>query len=162
MSLAEKYPPRRTPPGPLEMPEIERREPKQMNRGKRIKKENKPRLAKRRAATFAGCARLARLLPCCVCGRTPSQACHVRTRGAGGKDAGNVVPACATHHGQMSAPGWGIKTFQKRHGINLEVVASHLLDAVRDHACASWRRPNKKTRAPECAVCLASLEGLTP
>jgi hypothetical protein len=40
-----------------------------------------------------------RSLPCLACGRTPSEAHHVTTRGAGGDDlAENLMPLCTWHH----------------------------------------------------------------
>lgn len=40
-----------------------------------------------------------RTMPCCICGRTPADPSHIRTRGSGGPDLNfNVVPKCRTHH----------------------------------------------------------------
>lgn len=150
-------PPKPTPPGPLEMPERARREPKPMRRAAKVKPVNRERRALRRAAQFGDCSRMARLLPCALCGAAPpSDPAHVLSRGAGGLDEGNVYPACRRHHDLQHA--LGVKAFEKRYQVSLEVIASAVLDAVRAHACTSWRRPNKKTKASECAVCLAPLE----
>ncbi len=61
-----------------------------------------------------------RTLPCIVC-RTesisqpsPTQPCHVTSRGAGGDDvAENVIPMCFTHHRMQHDKGWGhmVKSF---------------------------------------------------
>jgi 5-methylcytosine-specific restriction endonuclease McrA len=60
-----------------------------------------------------------RLRSCLVCGRPPvNQAAHVKTRGSGGKDLDNVVPLCYRCHSEQHTIG--IKTFQKRHGLDLE------------------------------------------
>lgn len=164
--LARRFPPRKDPVGqPLSMPAPrERREPKGLRRSSGVKKENKPRLAKRRAETFSDCARMARLLPCAICDRPPpSDAAHVRSRGAGGKDEGNVVALCRAHHRAMDDIGCGIKTFEKRYGISLEVVASYVVDAVREHECHDFPKLGRGGRV-FCAVCLDVLdpEGLTP
>lgn len=151
-----RYRPRPVPAGPLEMPERPRRDPKPMRREKAVKPVNRERRALRRAAAFGDCARMARLLPCAVCLRAaPSDPAHVVSRGAGGLDAGNVWPACRRHHDQQHAIG--VRAFEKRHGLSLEVVASAVLDAVRAHACTNWQKPDPKTKRPRCEVCLAPL-----
>lgn len=46
---------------------------------------------------------LVRDMPCCVCGRWPVDASHIKTRGSGGPDTTwNVVPHCRQHHDE-----WG-------------------------------------------------------
>ncbi len=41
-------------------------------------------------------------LPCCVCGRSPSQNAHIRTGGMGRKsDARFIVPLCAKDHAEQ-------------------------------------------------------------
>ena len=70
-----------------------------------------------------------RELPCLVCERQETERRHyervhphhVRTRGAGGKDVGNVVPLCGDHHGGLHAVGRG--TFEKLHGVDLVALA---------------------------------------
>jgi len=52
------------------------------------------------------------------------QACHVRSRGAGGVDRGNVVPMCGNaHHEQHRI---GLPAFQQRWGIDLRAEALRL------------------------------------
>lgn len=45
--------------------------------------------------------------PCVVCGATPSDAAHIKSRGAGGDDtADNLMPLCREHHRIQHADGW--------------------------------------------------------
>lgn len=53
--------------------------------------------------------------------RYASEACHVKSRGAGGDDVQNVVPLCGKHHQEQHRIG--IKSFQKRWHINLSAIA---------------------------------------
>lgn len=50
---------------------------------------------------------IVRTMSCCICGRRPVDASHVKTRGSGGPDTTwNVVPHCRQHHqewGQLGA-----------------------------------------------------------
>lgn len=51
--------------------------------------------------------------PCVVC-RKPSDAAHIRGRGAGGDDEpNNVMPLCREHHSLQHALGW--VTMAERH-----------------------------------------------
>lgn len=153
-----RYAPRPTPPGPLAMPVRERKEPKGLRRGKPLNKRNPERLAKRKAETFSDCARMSRLLPCCCCGRAPrSEASHVVSRGAGGKDTANVVPMCRTHHHRMSAPGWSARRLEEQFRISFEVVASYVADMVREHECNDYPKLGRDARVL-CQVCLAVLD----
>jgi hypothetical protein len=52
------------------------------------------------------------------------QAAHVRTRGAGGPDRGNLVPLCAKHHGLQHE--MGIKSFEKQYDLDLADMAREL------------------------------------
>ena len=54
----------------------------------------------------------------------PIQVCHVKSRGAGGSDVGNVVPMCVVAHTQQHL--WGTKTFQAEWGIDLKATAEAL------------------------------------
>lgn len=84
-----------------------------------------------------------RTLPCCVSGVAPGslvevpfphgatgkvlaiiEACHIRTRGAGGPDVGNTVPMEFSQHRAQHKRG--IKTFQRERGIDLQAVADEL------------------------------------
>lgn len=51
-------------------------------------------------------------------------AAHVKSRGAGGDDRGNLVPLCHFHH--MEQHERGIKSFQARWGIDLAAEAARL------------------------------------
>lgn len=57
------------------------------------------------------------------CGQ-PVQVCHVKSRGAGGADRANVVPMCAGAHDEQHRIG--LRSFEKRHGINLQAEAAYL------------------------------------
>ena len=50
-----------------------------------------------------------------------SDACHVRSVGAGGTDRGNIFSACRKHHSEQHRIG--IKTFERRYGLNLKQAA---------------------------------------
>ncbi|HTG26072.1 MAG TPA: hypothetical protein VK681_39105 [Reyranella sp.] len=72
--------------------------------------------------------------PCILAGRTPcecdgflregnrlvSDCCHVKTRGAGGRDEHNVYPGCRRHHGEQED---GIKSFERKYGVCLKALA---------------------------------------
>ena len=58
--------------------------------------------------------------PCLVCGKVPSEAAHVRSRGAGG-GPDDLVPLCSGHHSEQHTAG--TKTFEKRHGLDLRAEA---------------------------------------
>ena len=67
----------------------------QLKRKTPLRKVNPKRRAARKAEQFAAQAELCRRLPCAACGRPgPSDPAHVISRGAGGKDKGNVIPLC--------------------------------------------------------------------
>ena len=131
-----------------------------LRRKKRMRRFNPERTKKRVEEAFSICARMARLLPCCVCGGpAPSEASHVRSRGANGKDEGNVVPMCSTRVGigregcHAKRHRVGQDTFDRDHGMNMEVEGLRVLDAIRAHACANWEREGV------CAVCLVTIDG---
>lgn len=78
--------------------------------------------------------------PCVVCGRTPSDAAHIRTGGTGRKsDADQTVPLCSNYWGQMMLNGSQRHTghhreldhgpgrragFEQRHNIDLTACAA--------------------------------------
>lgn len=90
----------------------------------RPKAKGRPRFKKGRDPAFIAWLHTQ---PCCVTTEAhhgPIQACHVTTRGAGGKDIGNAVSMCALHHARQ---GWmGIRTFEERTGINMRSHALRL------------------------------------
>ncbi len=48
--------------------------------------------------------------PCLVCGKTPSEPDHIKTKGSGGGDVeGGVWPLCRQHHNERH--NTGIRTF---------------------------------------------------
>lgn len=98
---------------------------KPLKRKSRVNPVNKERRTRVRAETFGPQAALCRTLPCCVCRRpAPSDPAHVRSRGAGGKDRGNVTPLCRYHHDEEGRVG--ILTFQAKHRIDLWAIAAAL------------------------------------
>lgn len=97
---------------------------------------NWKRLAKRRKEQFGPQADLCRALPCLVCGRRPSDAAHVRSRGAGGTGLGNIVPLCRFHHDEQGR--LGIRTFERRHRVDLAEWAQEIANMVQHegYGCA--------------------------
>lgn len=63
--------------------------------------------------------------PCVVpgCARTDIQACHAKSRGAGGK-AEHLVPMCSDHHRESHQVG--IRTFEAKRGLLLVEIAARL------------------------------------
>lgn len=87
-----------------------------------VRQRNPERLAKRRAIEFGPQAERCRYLRCCACGsKGQSDPAHLRSRGAGGRDRGNVVPLCRPCHDAQHTEG--IRTFQRRRGLDLVAVA---------------------------------------
>ncbi len=84
-----------------------------LKRKTRLNRRNEERLAKRKARDFGELARYIRTLDCCACEAPgPSQACHVKSRGAGGhawldSGDGNIIPMCASCHHEQHQKGWG-------------------------------------------------------
>jgi hypothetical protein len=150
--IAPKPQPR--PAGPIAKP-APRIKPK-----KGLNKINRKRREKRMAETFGVCSRMARLLKCAVPNcekRWPThqlQAAHVVSRGAGGSDWANCVGLCADHHAEQHAIG--IASFQKRHNVDLLVVASYVADAARNHICSE--RVETHRSATRCAVCHVAVD----
>lgn len=136
-------------PGPLVRPVRPAKKPKKVN------PINKARRARVNATTFGPQARAARLMPCCICGRRPCDPAHVLSRGAGGKDS-DVVPLCSGprgHHREQH--DIGIRSFETKHNIVLEVVAAELARAVRSHECCAWPVlvEDEKGQRYACALC---------
>jgi hypothetical protein len=99
---------------------------------------NRKRRAKLTARQFGDHAEYIRSLPCVIRGMDagecgPSEAAHVRSRGAGGT-AADLVPLCLRHHAEQHVTG--IETFQERYEIDLRAIAADLW-ASRD---AGWAR----------------------
>jgi hypothetical protein len=53
-----------------------------------------------------------------------TEAAHVRSRGAGGRAEGNLVPLCVMHHREQHEDG--IQSFQARYGLDLRAIAASL------------------------------------
>lgn len=61
---------------------------------------------------------------CCICGKTPVDPSHIRSRGAGGPDTlWNVVAHCRQHHSEWHSRGW--KDFIRRHS-HMGVILTRL------------------------------------
>lgn len=70
-----------------------------------------------------------RRMPCLVCGNQ-SQAHHVKTRGAGGRDEFNTVPLCVNHHtGPQGVHFLGRMTFERTFNVNLQAEARRIWEA---------------------------------
>lgn len=63
-------------------------------------------------------------LPCLVCGRGPSDAAHVKSRGSGGGYRDNLVPLCREHHTEQHQIG--IDTFQMKYNIDMKREARRI------------------------------------
>ncbi len=64
-------------------------------------------LAKPKRLVDKGLLKYIRQLNCLVCGVSPSDPAHIKSRGAGGPDAMfNLMPLCRTHHTQSHRLGW--------------------------------------------------------
>lgn len=72
--------------------------------------------------------------PCLLCRYSfgPSEAAHVTSRGAGGKDIGNMVPLCKAHH--VSQHIIGIRSFERLNNVNLRAEALRYAELYRE-AC---------------------------
>jgi hypothetical protein len=120
-----------------------------------IRRANEDRLAARRAEQFGPCARMARRMGCCVPGceaappRDRIDAAHVRSRGAGGRDAGNVIPLCRRHHAEQHRRG--VLTWQYERRVDMRAEAERVARLVAAHECAEW--PEQSTAGCRCAIC---------
>ncbi len=93
----------------------------------KIKAKGKPRFKQGRDPNFLAWIRQ---LDCAranvVCVGEPVQAAHVKSRGAGGGDIGNVIPLCRTHHqwqhqdgvGDFSQMQWGDREAMKTRAVS--------------------------------------------
>ncbi len=92
---------------------------------------NRKRRKKLYEKNFGDYAAIIRAMPCCVCGRRPpSDPAHVRSRGAGGTKR-DLVPLCRRCHDEQ---GHGIKTFQRKHDIDLVALAASLWEEHGDES----------------------------
>lgn len=74
-----------------------------------------------------------RELPCLACKRNGADPHHIKSRGAGGDDSGNVVPLCRTHHTMVHT--YGMKAFESKFRINMKAFAGEI-----------WKIYNLKTK----------------
>lgn len=99
-----------------------------------LRRVNTERAEREQERQFGDLAKYVRTLRCCIpwC-PCAAVAAHVHTRrnhGAwitpvdGGPKRGNIVPMCVRHH--LEQHQHGIKTFQREHGLNLELIATRV------------------------------------
>ena len=73
--------------------------------------------------------------PCLVCGRTPSDCAHIKSGGMGRKaDAEFIVALCRDHHTEQHQIG--VRSFERRHGVDLDAAARETEAAWQDHLAA--------------------------
>jgi hypothetical protein len=94
-----------------------------MARTGRLRPRNPERARKRQLEAFGPQAALCRRLPCCVCGDSPCDPHHLKSRGAGGTDR-DTVPLCRTHHDM--AHQMGAVTFWSLHQLDSEWILDQL------------------------------------
>tara|TARA_R110000824_G_scaffold18676_1_gene73566 strand:- start:7285 stop:7638 length:354 start_codon:yes stop_codon:yes gene_type:complete len=82
---------------------------------------------------FGPRADFARGFPCIIegCGTWPTQAAHVKSRGAGGKAESNIVSLCLHHH--MEQHQMGILSFQAKYQIDLKSHAERIEQLYQKH-----------------------------
>lgn len=77
---------------------------------------------------------------CFICGETPVDRCHIKSRGAGGSDEDwNVIKMCRAHHQHSHITGWVrfmelfpvIATEFRKRGIGIDYLAKKMI----------WPRP---------------------
>lgn len=56
--------------------------------------------------------------------RPDTEPAHIKTKGSGGADRGNVVPLCPLHHSEQEGDTEG---FEQTYGLNLKLEAARLL-----------------------------------
>ena len=87
-----------------------------------IKRQNRARKARPIDAASEDYKAYVRTLPCTVCRKpAPSEAHHVKSRGAGGVEVKNLLPLCLEHHNFWHT--MGRKTFARIFNINPGPVA---------------------------------------
>ena len=103
---------------------------KPLRRRTKLRPVNPERAAKAKAACFGPQAALARTMPCANCDAPgPSQAAHVRSRGAGGKDE-DVIPLCAKCHRNQHDQGWEALA-QNKSALEVYATALRILVAMK-------------------------------
>jgi hypothetical protein len=64
-------------------------------------------------------------LPCCVSGLYPVDPAHVKSRGSGGADLGNMVPLVHHLHRELDHQ-IGRREFEAKYGVDLAAIARNL------------------------------------
>lgn len=92
---------------------------------KRLKvRRRSKRFAARRDPAYATWVRSGLCLIGDQCFGTGVDACHVKSRGAGGDDRGNLIPLCRSHHREQHQIG--LRSFERKYGVDLMAHAQHL------------------------------------
>jgi hypothetical protein len=97
-----------------------------------IKARNPKRRASRWTIAFGSPERVGKIraLPCCACGRLPSENAHVVSRSAGGTWR-DIVPLCGGPAGCHALQHRvGIETVQREWGVDLRALADRLAREV--------------------------------
>jgi hypothetical protein len=100
------------------------------------RKKQRPRFSHRRDQKFLA---FVRRLPCLIACRPPHvcrryegrqavEPAHIKTRGSGGDDLGNVVPLCPRAHDEQEGR---TAAFERRYGVNLREAAQQIADLYR-------------------------------
>lgn len=100
---------------------------------------NPARLKRLKAEQYGGPEYLAYVTaqPCVVCRERPCEACHRKSRGAGGTWR-DLFPGCMRHHREQH--DIGIASFEARYGLDLEAVCAELVRRfeARRASLGSW------------------------
>lgn len=96
-----------------------------LERSKPVAKVNRKRRSKQWVRAFGSADRVewTQAQPCVICGATPCEVAHIKSRGAGGS-ADDTIPLCTRHHREQHDAG--IETFASRYGCNLEAWAARV------------------------------------
>ena len=109
----------------------------EIRRRKPLPRTNRARSKKRRAEQEGPQAAICRELPCCHCGREPSDYLqvvphHWPTRGAGGRDE-HTTPWCVECHVPIFHDTYGsAEECERRSGVNVVLVAAELAQQIRE------------------------------
>jgi hypothetical protein len=119
-----------------------------------LPRENKERMKERKARQFSAQTNLARASRCVACqAPPPSEAAHMRSRGAWGSDR-DVLPLCSLHHDEQER--LGIDTFEVTYKLNLQHLLVTLRNKVKFHGCQEYAEPHGK--GWRCLVCHAETD----
>lgn len=107
-----------------------------LRRKKPINAVNPKRRKRRYVEAFGDKADWIRAQNCAVCFAWPSEAAHVKSRGAGGK-AEDLLPLCRRCHASQHRVG--VKTFARTHNLDLAKLAAEYEQAWREHQAGDER-----------------------